>query len=114
MALKLNQSETFRWPVKVNIPKDGGGYETGSFDAVFKRLPRSESEALATKVIVGELDGVDAVRQILVGWVGVLSDGVEVPFSETNREQLLEITGVAIAIFRTFSEANNGAAAAKN
>lgn len=114
MALKINQSETFSWPVKVAIPKDGGGYETGSFDAVFKRLPRSESEALATKVVNGELDGLDAVRQILVGWSGVKDGADDVPFSETNREALLEINGVAVAIFRVFTDASAGAGATKN
>lgn len=114
MALKLKQSDTFSWPVKVSIPKDGGGYETGTFDAVFKRLPRSQSEDMATKVMSGELSGIDAVRQILVGWTGVESDGEPVPYSETNREALLEIPGVAIAVFRVFSEANSGAAQAKN
>ena len=114
MALKLKQSDTFRWPVKVAIPKDGGGYETGTFDAEFKRLPRTESEGIAMKVMSGELTGVDAVRQILVGWRGVEVDGEEVPFSEANLEALLEINGVALAVFRTFSEANAGAAQAKN
>jgi hypothetical protein len=114
MALKINQSETFSWPVKVSIPRDGGGYETGSFDAVFKRLPRSESEALANKVMAGELDGIDAVRQILVGWTGVKNGDDDVPFSETNREALLEIQGVAIAVFRVFTEAAQGAGATKN
>jgi hypothetical protein len=114
MALKITQSETFRWPVKVSIPKDGGGYETASFDAVFKRLPRSESEALGNKVLNGDISGLDAVRQILVGWSGVVDGDTEVVFSETNREMLLEISGVAVSIFRVFSEANAGAAQAKN
>ena len=114
MALKINQSETFSWPVKVSIPKDGGGFETDTFDAVFKRLPRSESEALANKVMTGELEGLDAVRQILVGWSGVKDGTDDVPFSESNREKLLEINGVAVAIFRVFSDASSGAGATKN
>lgn len=114
MALKLKQSDTFCWPVTVSIPKDGGGFERGTFDAVFKRLPRSQSEDVATRVMSGELSGIDAVRQILAGWKGVISDGEEVPYSESNRELLLEIPGVALAIFRVFTEANSGAAQAKN
>lgn len=114
MAFKLNQSGTFRWPVKVSTPKDGGGYETGTFDAVFKRLPRSESEALGDAVLSGDKSGLDAVREIMVGWHGVLDDGVEMPFSPSNLDKLLDIQGVAVAIFRAFTEANSGAAQAKN
>lgn len=114
MAFKITQSDTFRWPVKVSIPKDGGGYEVGTFDAVFKRLPRSESEALGEKVVAGEIEGIDAVRQILVGWHGVMDGDQEVPFSESNRERLLEVQGVSVSIFRVFVDANAGAAQAKN
>lgn len=114
MAIKITQSDTFRWPVKVSIPKDGGGYEVGTFDAVFKRLSRSEAELLGDRVVAGELSGIDAVRQILVGWTGVMGDDGEVPFSETNREIFLDIPGVGISIFKVFTEANAGAAQAKN
>lgn len=116
MSFRIKQSDTFKWPVKVPIPRDGGGFEVGSFDAEFKRLPRSKSEKLAEQVLSGEITGLDAVRSILVGWAGVYDgDGnAEIPFSETNREALLEISGVAVALFRVFMEANNGAAEAKN
>lgn len=114
MSIKITQSDTFRWPVKVNIPKDGGGYEVGTFDAVFKRLPRSEVEEIGTRVATGEITGLDAVRQILIGWSGVLGDNEEIPFSEANREKFLEIPGVGLAIFRVFTNANNGAAQEKN
>ena len=116
MSFRIKQSDTFKWPVKVPIPRDGGGFEVGAFDAEFKRLPRSESEKLANDVLSGEMTGLDAVRRILVGWSGVYdADGKsEVPFSETNREALLEISGVAVSLFRVFMEANNGAAQAKN
>lgn len=114
MALKINQSGTFRWPVRVQIPKDGGGFETASFDAVFKRVTRSEAETLGNEVVAGEIEGIEAVRRILVGWSGVQDGADEVEFSETNRERLLEIPGVAVALFRTFMEATSGAAQAKN
>jgi hypothetical protein len=114
MAIKLIQPDTFTWPVKVNLPKDGGGYEVGTFDAEFKRLPRSRVEEIGKQVLSGDLSGIDAVREILVGWGGVTGDGDEVPFSESNRERLLEIPGVAVSIFNVFSEANAGAAQVKN
>lgn len=112
---KLNLTKTFRWPVKVSIPKDGGGFETGTFDAVFKRLTRTENEAMSAAIADGTLPGIDATRQVLVGWTGVTEDdGADVPYSETNRDHLLNIPGVALAIFSVFTEANSGAAQAKN
>lgn len=114
MAFKINQPDTFRWPVRVALPKDGGGFETGTFDAIFKRLPRSEAEDMGNRVISGELSGVDAVRSILVGWQGVTDGPDEVAYSEANRERLLEVTGVAVAVFRAYTDANSGAAQAKN
>lgn len=114
MALKINQSGTFRWPVSVSIPKDGGGFDKATFDAVFKRSSRTEVEELGNKVMAGELSGLEAVKSILVGWHGVVDGDQEVPFSETNRDRVLDIPGVAVALFRSFTDANNGAAQAKN
>lgn len=112
---KLNQSKTFSWPVKVSIPKDGGGYETGTFDAVFKRLTRTENEAMSAAISDGTLSGIDATRQVLVGWAGLVEDdGTEVPYSEANRDHLLNIPGVALAVFGVFSDANSGSAQSKN
>ena len=114
MAFKLKQKNTFTWPVKVNIPVDGGTYEAGTFDAEFKRLPRSEVEKLSAQVFNSEISGIEAVKQILVGWSGVVDEGVEVPYSESRRDELLEVAGVGVVLFRAFTEANNGAAQAKN
>lgn len=114
MAFKINQTGTFTWPVKVSIPKDGGGFETGTFDAVFKRLSRTEAEKMGTDVMNGEMTGLAAVRSILVGWKNVMDGTEELPFSESNAERLLEIPGVAISLFKAFTDANNGVAQAKN
>lgn len=114
MAFKLKQKSTFTWPVKVQIPVDGGTYDVGTFDAEFRRLPRSEVESLSAQVFNSEITGIEAVKRILVGWSGVVDDGQDVPYSEARRDELLEIAGVGVVLFRAFTEANNGAAQAKN
>ena len=114
MAIQIVQPATFSWPVKVQIPRDGGGYEAATFDATFKRLTRSEAEEMGGKVFSGELSGVDAVRSILVGWAGVMAGDEPIPFSEMNRERLLDIPGAAVAIFGAFTDAMDGKARAKN
>lgn len=114
MAIQIVQPATFSWPVKVQLPRDGGGFESATFDAVFKRLTRSQAEEMGQQVFAGQLAGVDAVRSILVGWSGVVDGSDAIPFSETNRERLLEIPGTAVAIFAAFTDAMDGKARAKN
>lgn len=111
---KINQSTTFKWPVKVEIAKDGGGFEKATFDVVLKRMTRSENEAIGQAVFNGTMTGVDAVKQITCGWDGVTDDGSPVEFSATNLDRLLEVPGVAVAIFKAFTEAHSGGLAAKN
>lgn len=108
--IKIRQPDTLRWPVKVRLPKDGGGFVDEGFDALFKRLTRVEVDNLAERVASGEISGVDAVKSIVVGWSGVTDDGADVPFSAAALDQLLNIPGVALATYRAFADAVNGAA----
>lgn len=114
MALKINTSGTFFWPVTVSLPADGGTFEKATFDAEFKRMKVSEVEAMVGRVYTGELAGVAAVRTFWVGWRGIVDDGADVPFSEGALQQVLDIPGVANAVFEAFKEAMSGKARAKN
>lgn len=109
---KLKQTATFLWPVTVHIP-NAGKFDKHTFDAEFKRLSMDELKALGEREADGE--GVDACRQILLGWKGVVDDdGNDVPFSESALEQLLSIPAVRLAVLQAFREATNGGARRKN
>ena len=83
MAFVLKQSSSYSWPVSVKLPADGGKFEKQTFDA-----------------------------QLLVGWSGVVDgDGDEILFSETLKEQLLDIPTVAAAIIVAYFDSLTGSKA---
>jgi len=114
MALKLSNTETFFWPVTVTTPVDGGQFDKQTFDAEFKRMKVSEVEDMVARVYSGVLQPTAAVRMFFVGWRGVVNDGDDVPFSETALAQVLDIPGVAAAVFEAFKDAMAGKARLKN
>lgn len=115
MAFVLNQSQSYSWPVSIQLPADGGKREKSSFDALFKRLPQSrinEIQQLAQQRIKAaergeELDnGVtdqSIAAEILVGWSGILdADGDDVPYSEAIKAQLLDVPMMAGALIEAY------------
>lgn len=109
----IKQSETFRWPVVVSLPADGGKTVRHTFDAEFKRLGKEELSGLFARVT--EEGGADAaVRAVMVGWSGVTDGSDVVPFSDGALQQLLDIPTVTGAILKAFTEAVSGEAQRKN
>lgn len=115
MAFVLNQSQSYSWPVSIQLPADGGKREKSSFDALFKRLPQSrinEIQQLVQQRIKAaergeELDnGVTdqtIAAEILVGWAGILdADGDDVPYSEAIKAQLLDVPMMAGALIKAY------------
>lgn len=115
MAFVLNQSQSYSWPVSIQLPADGGKREKSSFDALFKRLPQSrinEIQQLVQQRIKAaergeELDnGVTdqtIAAEILVGWSGILdADGDDVPYSEAIKAQLLDVPMMAGALIKAY------------
>ena len=115
MAFVLNQSQSYSWPVSIQLPADGGKREKSSFDALFKRLPQSrinEIQQLVQQRIKSaergdELDnGVtdqSIAAEILVGWSGILdADGDDVPYSEAVKAQLLDVPMMAGALIEAY------------
>jgi hypothetical protein len=107
MAFVRKKVKTFKWPVEVEEPADGGVFETSKFDGVFKRLPRSEFTKLAEK---GDLD---LIKSILVGWDGIEDeDGKPVAFSQAVLKEFADdpywIRGVLKSYTETFEGARLG------
>lgn len=107
---KLAVTPTYSWPVSVEIPTDGGKYDTATFQAVFKRGTVKEYEALYAKMESGELNFIDASREVLVGWDEVVGDGGQpVEFTPEARDKLLDIPRFAEAIFWAYVNSATGA-----
>lgn len=105
----ISQSDTYTWPVKVEVPTDGGKWENHTFDGVFKRIPQSRMEEIR-KAAEGSIQDMDLARELLAGWAGVTdSEGNEVPFTEATRDRLLDIPAVATSIVRAFIASLQGA-----
>lgn len=85
MAFVRKKSSTFKWPVTVEFPVDGGRFEKETFDAVFKRIGRSDFQKLVDK---GDTDLIEAV---MVGWEGMQDEaGKELAFSPSNLKEQIE------------------------
>lgn len=107
---KLAQSNSYKWSVKVELPVDGGKFEKATFDAEFKRLSQTRITELRTQMEQPGYNELDLAKEVLIGWAGVVDgDGNEIPFSEGNRDQLLDIPMVAVAIGMSFFESLSGA-----
>lgn len=105
---KLKQSASFRWPVTLELPSDGGVFVKETFDAEFKRLSQSRINELKDEVIQGKSSDEAICREVVVGWSGVTDDGEEVPFSVSALGQLLEINGASGAIVLAFLDSVAG------
>ena len=121
MAFVLKQSTSYKWPVSVKLPADGGKFEKQTFDAEFKRLPQARINEIQTEVQArikaaersespdGGISDQSIADELLVGWAGVVdADGDEVPFSEATKQQLLDIPTVAAAIIVAYFESLTG------
>lgn len=103
---KMVQTATYMWPVRVQMPVDGGRFEESTFDAQFKRLNLDEIKALENTDETGEAQ----CKALLVGWKGVVDDsGEEVPFSEHARNQLLQWPTVRAALLHAWRDSVAGA-----
>ena len=107
MAFVRKKVKTFKWPVTVEEPADGGVFDESTFDAVFKRVPRSEFQELADK---GDHD---LLKAVMTGWEGIEDeDGKPLPFSQVAMKEFADdpywIRGVLKAYTETFEGAKLG------
>jgi hypothetical protein len=101
MAFVRKKVKTFKWPVKVEEPADGGVFETSTFDAVFKRVPTSELK---------EKGEFELLSQVVYGWEGIEDeDGKPVKFSQENLKEFSEDTCFVRGITNAYIESIAGA-----
>lgn len=109
---KVVTTPTYSATVSVEVRGENGGIARQSFDAVFKRCTQTELEDLHQAVTSGKLSDQDLVREILVGWKGVVDeDGSEMPFTPASRDRVLDIYPVRPSVIDTFFKTIGGARA---
>jgi hypothetical protein len=106
MAFVRKKSSTFKWPVTVEFPVDGGRFEKETFDAVFKRIGRSEFQRLVDK---GDTDLIEAV---MAGWEGMQDEaGKDIPFTSSTLKEQIEDPYWTRGVIGSYLKSLEGAAA---
>lgn len=83
MAFVRKKVKTFKWPVKVEEPADGGVYEVSTFDVIFKRVAASELKQ--------DNGDYEVLSQIVCGWEGIEDEsGKSIPFSQKTLKELCD------------------------
>jgi hypothetical protein len=115
MPFVLQQNPTYRWPLTLVIPTDGGKKEKYSFDALFRRIPQTRVNeiikiARLSQESVRRRDDEDETqewqdqeiaRELMAGWFDVIDEkGEEVPFTTSTFNMLLELPTAASQIVR--------------
>jgi hypothetical protein len=105
----LKKIDSYLWPVKIELPKDGGSYHKHTFQALFKRIPQSELK----KLIEGEVEKAptdnEFCKAVMIGWKDIKDEeSNDVEYSEENLEKLLEIPMVAKTIVTTYLDSIAG------
>ena len=110
MSFVLKQTDSYKWPVSIDIPIDGGKHQRHTFDGEFRRITQSRVREMGQLIDKGELTDVDVVKEVFLGWDGIENEKNEVvPFSVTALSQLLEVPLVATSIATAFFESIAGA-----
>ena len=110
MAFVLKKTNSYKWPVTVDVPVDGGKHDRVTFDVECKDLTQSRLLEIAELSSEGSLTDVEVAREVMVGWAGIQDeDGKDLPYSITKRDELLEVPMVATAIASAYLESKRGA-----
>jgi hypothetical protein len=106
MAFVLKKTASYKWPVTVETPVDGGKFDKQTFDAVFKKMSRSAFNDLVDKGDDALIDG------ILEGWDGIKDEeGKEIPFTQKTKKELCDDPYVIKALIQAYADSVTGAPA---
>lgn len=105
---RIDPKPSYRWPVTVHIPQDGGKTQEARFWARFRLLSTDAFQAVYASGGTDE----DLLKQVLVGWEEVADEGGEpLPFNEETRSSLIAIPYVRMALIAAYLEMSQGRAA---
>lgn len=109
MGFVVKQSDSYVWPVSVELPNDGGRFEKQTFDAEFKRIPQPRVERIIQDSQDGNIRDRQIIEELVIGWKGVTDGENELPFSQKNLGMLMDIPGVERATIMAWLESLTGA-----
>lgn len=105
MAVRINQSKTYRATVNFTITLENGKKENSSFEATFQRMTVEEITAWSEDA--GDL--YPRLMKILVGWKMTTPEGDDIPYTEENVRKVCDaIPGLALIIIDRFASTVQG------
>lgn len=109
---KLEEQKTVKWPVTVNIPRDGGRTTKAQFTAHFELITQDEFRDIYAQENASDED---LLRRVLRGWDDVAGAGDEaIDYNPDTREMMIRIPYVRAAMVSAYLECSHGKAARKN
>lgn len=120
---KVAQSNSYKYPVSVDMISESGNTQKNSFTGVFRRLPSEEVTRWISQIHEANREGsVEAVeisckvaRELLVDWEDIRdADNEKIPFSADALNQILSIHPLPISIASAWLESVHGGTKRKN
>jgi hypothetical protein len=95
--------QSYKWPVKIEAPADGGRFDISTMTVEFKRVSQSKALELAK-------DGSQLVREVVIGWEDYMDeDGKAIPFTSSELNELADDTPFVRAAGKAFFDSLAGA-----
>ena len=100
----LALSESYTWPVELQVAADGGQWTKLPFEVRFRRLSQERIDSVAKWVDAEDFDPNGLIREIVMGWDGIVVDDAPLPFSLSALDRVLNVPGATRAILRAWRE----------
>ena len=108
MSFKIKADNTVKWPVKVNVPQDGGTYLTQKFTAIIELI---DYDTFAESLEGNDPDAA-LMLAVLKGWENVQDEsGAEIEYNDAVAEQLSKVVYFRLAVIAAYRDAVQGGAA---
>lgn len=103
MTFVRSKAKSCRWPIVVEEPADGGKWTQQSFTGIFKRLGRSDFNALI------ELGDEAVIQEVLEGWDDLKEEsGEPIPFTTETVAEMSNDTYWSRGVIKSYFEFLNG------
>lgn len=97
-VLDENEVLTVKWPVRVDVPADGG-FVKAEFTAYFIVLDADEMDAIIAADPAHAAENV--LKKAWIGWEGVEGDAA---FTVAARDRMLKFYYITLALFREYND----------
>lgn len=107
MALKLDISPSYRWPVSFDVAGDGPeNPETVSFNATYQRISKTRHREILDDLGSQSptITDADIRAEVWIGWDVPGADGETAPFDDKHKAALFEYLGAEEAVVMGWME----------